>query len=176
MSGASWAPSSAGRKARPREPGVERLAGVVFALVVLASFAAFAITQHLKHTPTAVQNFEMNTAFAPARVPAAACHGRVATAQVNATKRIEYLSFKLAQADRVTVAIVDSAGDEVATLVRGVPVERYKQVSLCWNGHRGPTERGRLAAPGEYRLRVSLRAQHLTKYSPRSFALEGAPR
>lgn len=176
MSGASWAPSSAGREARPREPGVERLAGVVFALVVLASFAAFAITQRLKHTPTAVQNFEMNTAFKPTRVPAAACRGRVPSAQVNATERIEYLSFKLAQADRVTVAIVDSAGDEVATLVRGLPVERYKQVSLCWNGHRGPTERGRLAAPGEYRLRVSLRAQHLTKYSPRSFALEGAPR
>jgi hypothetical protein len=154
----------------------ERLAQAVFAAIVVACFVAFGITQRLKHTPTVVQNFEMNTAFKPTRAPAAACRGRVSTTQVNATERLEYLSFKLAQADRVTVAIVDSAGDDVATLARNLPVERYKQLSLCWNGHRGPSERGRLAAPGEYRLRVSLRAQHLTKYSPRSFTLEGTSR
>lgn len=153
----------------------ERLAQVVFAVLVLACFAAFGITQRLKHTPTAVQNFEMNTAFKPTRVAAAACRGRVPTALVNASKRIEYLSFKLAQADAVTVAIVDSAGNEVATVVRDFPAERYKQLSLCWNGHRGPDERGSLAPPGEYRLRVHLRDQNQTKYSTSSFVLEGAP-
>jgi hypothetical protein len=154
----------------------ERLARAVFALLVVASFAAFGITQRLKHTPTAVQNFEMDTSFAPTREPAAACRGRVPTAQVNATKRIEYLSFKPAEADAVTVAIVDSAGDEVATIVRGLPVERYKQVSLCWNGHHGPRQRGALAVPGEYRLRVHLRRQNQTKYSTNSFTLERAGR
>jgi hypothetical protein len=156
--------------ARRRE--AQRLAGVVFALLVVACFAAFVLTQRLKHTPTAVQSFEMNTAFRPTGTPAAGCRGRVPRGLVDASERIEYLSFKLAQADEVTVAIVDSAGDDVATVVRDLPAERYKQLSLCWNGHRGPNQSGRLAPPGEYRLRVSLRRQNRTVYSPRSFTLE----
>jgi len=64
----------------------------------------------------------------------------------------------------------------VARIVGDLPAERYKQVSLCWNGHRGARQGGRLAAPGEYRLRVHLRRQNQTKYSTRSFTLEGAGR
>jgi flagellar hook assembly protein FlgD len=154
----------------------ERLARAVFALLVVASFAAFGITQRLKHTPPAVQSFEMDTAFRPTRAPAAGCRGRVPTAQVNATKRVEYLSFKPASADVATVAIVDSAGAEVATIVRDLRVERYKQVSLCWNGHRGARQTGRLAPAGEYRLRVRLRHESQARYSPESFTLEGAGR
>jgi hypothetical protein len=153
-------------------PPAQRLAGVVFAGLVLACFAAFAVTQRLKHSPTAVQNFMMDRAFQPARAPAAACRGRVPRQLVNASKQIEYLSFKTAQADAVTVQVVDSAGDAVATIVRALPVERYKQLSLCWNGHRGAAQRGRLAPPGEYRVQVSLRRQQLTRLSPNSFTLE----
>ncbi len=160
---------------RDRRHGSEArtLGAVVFAGLVLACFAAFLATQRLKHTPTAVQSFEMNSAFHPTRAPAASCRGRVPAALVNATTRIEYLSFKLARADAVTVEIVDAAGDDVATIVRDLPAERYKQLSLCWNGHRGPAQRGRLAPPGEYRLRVILRRQDRSVYSPRSFALRG---
>jgi hypothetical protein len=145
---------------------------VVFATLVVACFAAFAITQRLKHTPTPVQNFEMNVAFHPTRTPAASCRGSVPKLLVNATGRIEYLSFKLAQADEVTVEIVDSSDRDVATIVRDLPAERYKQLSLCWNGQRGATERGGLAPPGEYRLKVRLHNEELTRYSTSSFALE----
>lgn len=149
----------------------------MFAVLVVACFAAFVITQRLKHTPTAVQNFEMNTAFKPTHTPAASCHGRVPRQLVNASKRIEYLSFKTAQADEVTVEIVDSSGDAVATIVRAFPVERYKQLSLCWNGHRGRAQTGGLAPAGDYRLRVSLRNQsHPPVYSPLSFTLEAVRR
>ena len=55
--------------------------------------------------------------------------------------------------------------------MRDLPVERYKQVSLCWNGQRGPRQRGGLAPRGEYRLRVSLSGQDHPVYSPVSFAL-----
>ena len=159
------------------EPGeAQRLARVVFAGLVVACFAAFAVTQRLKHTPTPVQEFKMDTAFVPTRVPAAACRGRVPRRLVNASERVEYLAFKIAQADEVTVEIVDSADHDVATIVRGLPVERYKPLSLCWNGQRGPSESGGLAAPGEYRLRVHLHSQDLTRYSTRSFKLEGGHR
>ncbi|MFI5004880.1 MAG: hypothetical protein ACHQE6_07695 [Solirubrobacterales bacterium] len=148
----------------------------MFAVLVIACFAAFVATQRLKHTPTAVQSFMMTPAFRPTHTPAAACRGRVPRQLVNKSKRIEYLSFKTAQADDVTVEIVDSAGDAVASIVRGFPVERYKQLSLCWNGHRGRQQRGRLAPPGDYRLRVGLRTRTAPVYSPLSFTLEAARR
>jgi hypothetical protein len=152
----------------------EPLARIVFALLVLACFAAFFLTQRLKHTPTAVQRFELTPSFAPTSA------GHL---------RQERISFKLARADEVTVTIIDAKGDVVATLVRDHPVVRYKQFSLRWNGRMGtahrvqqivssaghvsllPENRGRLASPGEYRVRVSLRGQGRTVFSPRSFAL-----
>ncbi|HYM54462.1 MAG TPA: hypothetical protein VES97_03810, partial [Solirubrobacteraceae bacterium] len=98
------------------------LARIVFALLVVACFAAFFVTQRLKHTPTAVQLFKMTPRFSPTR---------------SGHDKQEAISFKLAQADEVTVAIIDARGNVVATLVRDRPVPRYKQFSLRWNGRRG---------------------------------------
>jgi hypothetical protein len=153
------------------------LARVVFALLVVACFAAFFMTQRLKHTPTVVQRFEMTPRFSPSH------RGHV---------KQEGISFKLANADAVTVTIIDANGDIVATLVRDYRVARYKQFSLRWNGRRGtahhyrtltteagrtilvPINEGRLAPPGEYRVRVSLREQNRPAVlSPRSFTLVG---
>jgi hypothetical protein len=152
----------------------EPLGTIVFGLLVAACFAAFFLTQRLKHTPTAVQRFQLTTSFSP--VPS----GKL---------KQERISFKLARADEVTVSIIDTKGDVVATLVRDFPVPRYKQFSLRWNGHRGTARRhrlvrspgghvsllaenrGRLAPAGEYRVQVSLHKQARTVRSPRSFAL-----
>ena len=71
----------------------------------------------------------------------------------------------------MTVTIVDSAGSEVATLVRGRPVTRYKPFKLRWNGRLGASSNGPVAPAGKYRVRVSLREQHRTVLSPRSFTL-----
>jgi hypothetical protein len=170
------AASAGGTPSAARSPSAEWLARIVFALLVVGCFVAFAVTQHLKHTPPAVQNFERTTAFYPTRRAAASCHGRLPKSLVLASKRIEYVSFKLARADAVTVSVINAAGGEEATLVRDLPVERYKQVSLCWNGQRGPRERGGLAPPGEYRLRVSLRGRDLPVYSPEGFELRAVAR
>jgi hypothetical protein len=156
------------------DTGASQLAKVVFAALVLASFAAFAITQHLKHTPTAVQSFKMT----PYLLPSAS--GR---------RKLEHLSFRIAQAGEVTVAIVDSSGRVVVTLLRDRPLARYHQLSFEWDGHRGPTtppapaagtphdpllpvDHGALAPAGEYRVSVSLRGQNRPAVlSPRSFVL-----
>jgi hypothetical protein len=161
-----------GQRREAQRPNGDLPARVVFAALVLASFAAFFVTQRLKHTPTAVQRVQMTTVFRPAHRAPSSCRGPVPRRLVGATKRLEYLSFKIAQADEVTVEIVDFGGGEVAAIVHDLALERYKQLSLCWNGHRGATQRGRLAPPGEYRIRVTLRHQGRTVYPSRSFTLQ----
>jgi hypothetical protein len=168
-------PRSAGGRSLGESAEAYKLARVVFAALVVTCFVAFVLTQQLKHTPTPVQEFKMDEAFTPARVPAAACRGRVPARLVNSSERVEYLAFKVAQTDEVTVEIVDSANHSIATIVRDLPVERYKPLSLCWNGQLGSTQSGGLAPPGEYRLRVSLRNQDLSRYSTTSFKLERHP-
>ena len=154
--------------------GAEPLARWVFGALVLACFVAFFITQRLKHQPTAVQQFDLIPFFSP--TPA----GR---------HKQEQISFKLSHAERVTVAVIDSRGNVVATLVRRFPAERYKRVSLRWNGRRGtarghvthttPSGRtyvvalntGRPAPAGEYRVRLDLSGQANPVLSPHSFTL-----
>ncbi len=151
------------------------LARIVFALLVAACFAAFFVTQRLKHTPTAVQQFKLTPYFSPypgSRAP------------------LEEISFKVSESEEVTVMVIDSSGNTVATLLRNHPVLRYKTLSLRWNGRRGAahgyttqtstsgrttslvaSNRGALAAPGEYRIRVELRQKGKHVDSPKSFTL-----
>jgi hypothetical protein len=168
-------PGSAGRVARGESAEAQGLARVAFAVLVVSCFVAFVLTQRLKHTPTPVQNFEADKAFYPTSTPAAGCRGRVPTQQVNASERIEYLSFKPAQAEAVTVEVVNYAEKSVATVVRALPVERYKQLSLCWNGQLGPRQSGGLAPPGEYRIQVKLLSVDRTVKSTISFKLKARP-
>jgi hypothetical protein len=172
LSAASSTPVANGRTADG--PAVDRLAGVVFALLVLACFAAFIITQRLKHTPTAVQRFELTPRFSPTP------QGHI---------KEEQISFKPAHAEPVTVTIVDSAENVVATLVRDRLVARYKQFSLRWNGRTGvahsytvvagpegttivtPVNAGSPAPAGEYHVRVYLHDQNRSVISPTGFTL-----
>jgi hypothetical protein len=150
------------------------VAAATFAVLVAACFAAFFITQRLKHTPTLVQRFELTPFFSPTP---------------SGHLKLEAISFKLSHSEKATVTIVDSTGSDVATLVRNHFLTRYKQFSLRWNGRLGPAHgftfvaatggrsvllpinRGRPAPAGEYRVRVRLRGQRREVLSPRSFTL-----
>ncbi len=161
-------------RARASAPGREPLARIVFALLVAACFAAFLITQRLKHTPTAVHSYMLAYSFSP---------------YPGGQARLEAIAFELANTEAVTVTIVDSDGDTVATLVRNYPLLRYKDFSLRWNGRRGtahgyaylvtaagrrilvPRTAGAIAPAGEYRVGVSLRGRGQQVLLPRSFAL-----
>jgi len=164
-----------GSRVRSADSGSsERLARIVFALLVVGCFAALLITQRLKHTPTLVQEPKLSHVLAPAS---------------NGESREEHIAFKLAKADRVTVVIENSSDDVVATLVRDLPVGRYKTLSLRWNGHRGPAHgysvlrkadgyttlvprnRGALASSGEYSVRVELHDEGRSVPFPHTFKL-----
>lgn len=159
-----------------RQARVDPLAAGVFAVLVIACFAAFLITQRLKHTPSLVPVFNLTPNFAPSP---------------RGQHKQEQISFKLAKADAVTATVLDAGGRVVATLLRDFPVSRYKLLSLRWSGHRGsalalssertasgravlvPALRGPLAPAGEYRVRLHLRRQDRTVESRRAFQLIG---
>lgn len=136
------------------------LARVIFALLVLGSLAAFGVTQRLKHTPTAVQRFELTPYFSPTP------KGHL---------KQEEISFRIAHPDRVTVTIVNLSGEQVATLVSEQPLAAYTQLSLRWDGKRGFQGSGAAAPEGEYRVQVSLRAQKALRLSPKTFTLVRHP-
>lgn len=162
--------------ARERGTTGDDLGRVVFALLILACFLAFFLTQRLKHTPTVVKDIKLAPFFSP--FPS----GHV---------KQESISFKLDRAERVTVEIEDSSEKVIATLLIAHPVARYKQFSLRWNGRRGvsqsyavtrsshghailiPRTSGSIAAPGEYRVRLLLVHQNRKVSSTRSFTLVG---
>ncbi len=148
----------------------------MFALLVVGCFAALLITQRLKHTPTLVQEPKLTRVIAPAS---------------SGESKEEHIAFKLAKADQVTVIVESASGETVATLVRDLPVGRYKTLSLRWNGHRGmahdyailrkadgyttlvPHNHGALAPTGEYSVRVELRKEDRSVPFPHTFKLVG---
>ena len=174
MSDAAAGADGARGGAQTTAPGSDPLARIVFAVIVLACFAAFLITQRLKHTPTVVQEFKLTPFFSP--FP-------------SGHEKQEAISFKLAHAERASVSIIDTAGNTVATLVREQPIARYRTFSLRWNGRRGTARRyehlesatgrpillalspGAIAPAGEYRIEVTLHRAHKTVRSSRSFTL-----
>jgi hypothetical protein len=185
-----------------RNPG--RTAAVVFAGLVVATCAGLFLAQRLKHSPTSVHGFRLSPAtFSPSR---AAGPRATRGSLIAATSALEQLSFQTDTDHDVTVAIVNSSGETVATLVRGLPWERYLRLCLAWNGRTGSGHvtslaraapitaavgsavcsrspivalpAGRLAAAGDYRVRVSLGGGSHSILSPATFALvrqDGSP-
>jgi hypothetical protein len=179
---AAAASSGAVPRQTPSAESTDRLALTVFAALVVACFAAFFITQRLKHTPTVVQRFFLEPFFAP--IP-------------SGVHKVERISFRIKQSDEVTVTVIDAADHAVALLAHDRPLARYTQLSLTWNGRTGksPAVSGQLAAggsghaatgvsqppgspapAGEYRVRVTLRHADRTVISPHSFKLVRKPR
>jgi hypothetical protein len=133
---------------------VDALARAVFALLLLATFAALGVTQWLKHAPTAVQQLEITpAAFTPA------------TAGETGVERFE---FHIQHSDHITVGVIDSRGVTVRTVVRHLWLRGYKRVLLYWKGLEAHARR---APPGTYRLRIYLERQKREVLSPVSFEL-----
>jgi hypothetical protein len=144
---------------QPRQaatPEVSRLAQAVFALLVLATVAAFFVTQKLKHEPSVVQQFHELPSFSPTGVG----------------HNVERVSFKIKRADEVTVTVANAGGDEVATLYEPRQLPAYHPLKLQWDGR---TSSGRPAPDGRYHVLIRLRNQNRTVQIPRSFLLNTRP-
>ena len=160
---------------------LQRLITLVFAFLVLATVGGLFLAQRLKHAPTAAQDFRVASSFDPARPGPAG---------------IEQISFKTAHGGLLSVTVIDTAGGTVATLAHNLRWPAYHTLCLAWNGRRGsartrivdgamltgplgrcreapvvvqPT--GKIAPPGEYRVRVEVRGHGPAVLSPNWFSL-----
>jgi hypothetical protein len=121
-----------------------RLARIAFGLLVLATLAAFVVTQKLKSSPPLVVRPDVFAVFSPAP------HARVRSARI---------SFWIVHGDDVSVSIVDGGGQIVRRLVDGRRLPAHARIVLRWNGR---TDGGGLAPDGLYRVRVALIGQGRT--------------
>ncbi len=133
-----------------------RLATALFAVLVVATFAAFFVAQRLKNSPTLLQEFRADPVLSPNQ------DGRKDRARVR---------FLLKRADTVTIAVVDRDGDEVRELL-STETPAYREVRATWDGRDDDGER---VADGIYRYRITLQEQGRSLIFPRAVRLDTRP-
>ncbi len=134
-----------------------RLRVGAFALLVVATFAAFFVVQRIKREPPDVRFAVIAPLFSPNG------DGRLDTTTA---------SFVLERADTVTVRVIDDEGNVVRTLVDGRPVERGRRVTVRWDGR---DDAGRRVRDGIYRYRVNLQDQGRAVLLPRGVRVDTTP-
>jgi hypothetical protein len=142
---------------------LKRLPVIAFALLVLATVAAFFIIQHLKVTTPLIAGNPNPFPTVINPVAGGTCSVKTPTGQVTPVSfRRTSISFSLLyRPDVVQVYVVDSGGRVVDTVSPGVFMPATLRVTrqFTWNGR---TNQGQLAAPGRYYFRVVLRRQDRT--------------
>ena len=133
-----------------------KLALVVFALLALATVGAFFVTQRLKRGSAVVRKISTPLFISP---------------NGDGRKDVARISFRLPKADRVTVEIVDGAGDEVRSLATDRQLSRGAH-SFVWGGRNNG---GQVPPDGRYYLRVVLLGQGRATTAPRGIVLVTAP-
>jgi hypothetical protein len=133
------------------------LTSAALVALLVATAAAFAITERLKLTKSAIYGTEVTTTFSP---KCGCTRTRAATVRV-----------LLRRADTMDVEIDDAHGHEVALLAGGAPYRRG-EAKFRWTGE---TDAGHLAPDGIYRVRIHLDRQHQTYILPNKIRLDTTP-
>lgn len=152
----------------PKRRNDGRAAAVVFALLVLATVAAFAYAQRVKRDPLVLDRVSF-----------------VGAPYVKGTKRVHSFTpnddcrhdlmrirFRVTQSHVATVQIVKPGGRVVVTLARGRLLKRYRFFTFYWDGRR---RGGGTAPPGRYKLRVRLGSER-TLVTPGVIRLHPVPK
>lgn len=123
--------------------------------LLVATAAAFAITERLKLTKSAVYGTVISTRVSPT----CGCVYKRAT-----------IFFKLRRPDDITVTVLNSRGQDIALLA----AQRYPRgpVTLTWNGR---DDIGRRVRDGIYKVRIHLTGQHQTIEFPNRIQLDTKP-
>jgi len=150
----------------PRRRG-SGTAVLVFALLVLATVAAFAWAQRLKRDPLVLDR--VTFAAVPNAHPGAPVHNFTPNGDCR-FDRVR-VRFRVTQSDHATVQVMKPGGRVVITLARDRFLKRYHFFTFYWDGRqRG----GGIAAPGRYKLRVRLLGQERVLVPPGGIGLHRA--
>lgn len=140
---------------------------IVFALLVLATVAAFAWSQRVKRDPLVLDR--VTFVAAPRAQGASAVHSFTPNGDCRNDKiRIR---FRTTVSDEGTVQVIKPGGRVVFTLARDEFLKRYTFHTYYWDGRqRG----GGTAKPGRYKLRVKLGSDRVL-VTPGVISLHPAP-
>ena len=132
------------------------IARVAFALLAVATLAAFFVTQRLKDSDPVVKRIATPLLVSP-----------------NGDKRKDTarVTFELPKGDRTTVAVVTAGGDERRRLMDDERLGKGRH-AVEWDGR---DDDGRVLRDGAYYVRVSLRRQGRAVTGPRPITLETTP-
>ena len=145
-----------------------RWAALAFALLVLATLAAFAWSQRLKRDPLVLDR----VTFAPVpRSHVGPPHVRAFTPNEDCRFDRMRIRFRTTQSDRGTIQIVKPGGKLVVTLARDEFLKRYKFHTYYWDGR---SRNDGVAPPGRYKLRVKLLHQDRVLVPPGVMRLHSA--
>ena len=130
------------------------LTTIVLLGLLLASAAAFAITEHLKLIKSPIYGPQVTKTFSPV------CNCATGKAEI---------SFKLRHPDSITVSIVDSGRNVIVTLPGTVDSPAKKLLTFTWNGR---TSGGQVAPDGTYQPQVKLAGARRTILMPNKIAID----
>src|SRR6476646_2166944 len=116
----------------PRRRPKASLASAVFALLVLATLAAFAWSQHLKRNPLVLD--KVSFVGFPVLHPKNPVHGSFTPNGDCRYDRIR-IRFRTTSSDDGIVQIVRPGGRVVITLARDRFLKRYQFHTFYWDGH-----------------------------------------
>lgn len=148
-------------------PRASRWAGLVFALLVLATLAAFAWSQRLKRDPLVLDR--VTFVGVPSLHPKHPVHSFTPNGDCR-YDRIR-IRFRTTQSDRGTVQVVRPGGRLTITLARDTYLKRYRFHTFYWDGR---TRNDGIAPPGRYKLRVKLLGQDRVLVPPGAIKLHRA--
>lgn len=142
-------------------------AAVVFALLVLATLAAFAYSQRVKRDPLVLDR----VSFAGA--PRSKGQPIVHAFTPNGDCRLDLMRirFRTTISDQGTVQVIKPGGRVVHSLARDTFLKRYTFHTYYWDGR---TRNDGIAHPGRYKLRVKLGDRVLV--TPGAIRLHPAPK
>jgi hypothetical protein len=148
-------------------------AGLVFALLVLATVAAFAWSQRLKRDPLVLDRVTFVSRWQSPKPGAKVVTARAFTPNHDCRFDLERIRFRVTQSDRATVQVVKPGGKLVITLARNQYLKRYHFFTFYWDGR---SRNDGIAPPGRYKLRVKLLGQERTLVPPGTIHLHRAKR
>ena len=130
---------------------------VVFALLVVATVAAFAYAQRVKRDPLLLDRVGIGKKKSNAFMPPC--------------QRIK-LKFRTTTSNDGTVEVIRPGGEIVSKLARHTFLKRYSFHTFYWDGKN---EDGVIQPPGRYKLRVILEDEGRSLTAPGTIRLQKSP-